>query len=559
MNKIRCILALLLASAGVQGTTFGQVGNHSRQVSCEVYFPIGRSDIDSGFEGNKIRLYVFTRTLEEVLADPNYVVSRMVLVGTASPDGRESVNETLAGLRAQALADYVAAHTAIPADKIEVVNGGENWSGLRQMMESSEELPFRSQMLELMDIPESPVRKHRMMYYADSKPWLWMYEHFFPALRMGAGGTRGHAVLSHLSRGNWERTCEIVRASELDDATKRSLEAVLSGEPDAARRMERLQVMCADTATYAVLRESLLEGLLDDENALSQDNWTLLRERVAASELPNREAILHIVDNTPASQDREAAIRALDGGTSWRSIGDLLLPELLTGTEEPPLTGSGISFYYELNPESQEPAASTAQEAAATDAAASAKPEETPQPRVSAPFVSLKTDLMLWGGVMPDFRIGTWTPNLSAEIYFARRWSAQAGYAYSNWDAWGGGKGLCALSVGDLEARYWFGKASLFKGFYLGVYGQYGQYDVQQTATGQTGSFWGAGLGAGWLQQLSERWAVEAQLRGGYRSAQNETYDIEPEHDYFNAGTTEEKFPVQLRLQIVYRFGKTQK
>lgn len=559
MNKIRCILALLLASAGVHGTTCGQSGDNTRQVSCEIYFPIGRSDIDPDFEGNKIRLYLFTRTLEEVQADSNYVVSRMVVVGTASPDGKSAVNSSLAGRRAQALADYLASHTTIPASKIEVVNGGENWSGLRRMMEASEEMPYKEQMLTLMDIRERSERKQKMMYYADSRPWLWMYEHFFPALRMGAGGTRGHASLSRLSCSNWDRTREIIRTSDLDNDTKRTLLDVLIREPDAVRRMGHLQAMCSDTASCAALRELLVGGLLDEDSPLSRDNWMLLRERVATSDLPNKEDILRIIDNVPGARSRAEAIRALDGGESWRGIGELLLPELLTGTEDAPLTGSGMSFYYQLGPKSPETAGSAAQDAVTTDTPALPEPDGTPEPRSFVPRLSLKTDLMLWGGVMPDFKIGTWTPNLSAEVYFARRWSVQAGYAYSNWNALGGSKGLCAVSAADLEVRRWFGRRPAFRGFYLGVYGQYGQYDVQETASGQTGSFWSAGLGAGWLQPLSERWAVEAQLRGGYRSAQNEAYDIEPGHNYFDRKSTEEGFMGQLRLQIVYRFGKSQK
>lgn len=718
------VLLLLLAGAfsGVWGQPSGSLpsgddvsrvpgaGDSHHQVNAAVYFRIGESTIDPDFQGNKHRLAIFISALERVLADPDYLVSRMVVVGTASPDGKESVNLALAGRRAQALADYLTSHTSLPSHKIEVVNGGENWNGLRLMMEASEKMPYKKPMLRLMDIAEPSVRKHKMMHYAGSKPWLWMYDHFFDLLRTGSGGTQGRASLSKLSRENWSRTREIVHAASLNDETKRAMLDVIDQETDAAMRITRFKVLCPDTTVYMRLREEIITGLLSEESALSADNWALLREKVAVSGIPGKAAILHIIDNVPVARgrehalqfsdggesyrqlldrflpglllvadrparaernrpvspsatlggenwrrlrdmiavsempgkalvlylidnepdvtereqqlrtfddgycyryineiffpellygispvahenwaqlslavgesgiprkeqileiirttapglEREEAIRALDGGESWRRMGELLLPKLLQGTENVPLTGTGMSFYYELSPRARARAATLSETAclqSVTPAVDSLRPplQITVSDNPSAPVVALKTDLIFWGGVMPGFRIGAWTPNLSAEFYFARRWSVQAGYAYSDWNALGGSKSLFSLSAANLEVRTWLGEASAFRGVYLAVYGSLGQYDVQDAAQGRTGSFWSAGIGAGWLQPLSNRWAFEAELRGGYRKAQNERYDIEPGHYYFNCKETAAGLFPQLRLQLIYRFGK---
>lgn len=717
-NGIILAAVMLLAFAGAPAV-FGHqpVQEHTtRQVNASVYFRIGESRIDPTFEDNEFRLGIFTSALSKVLADSNYVVSRLVVVGTASPDGTLERNLQLAGARARSLSQYLTNHTSLPSGKIEVVNGGENWEGLRQMMEASN-MPYRTDMLRLMDkYPDNrDARKHAMQYYADSKPWLWMYEHFFPDLRKGAGGTQGRATLNRLSRENWNALRSVICDSELDDETKRALLDVIDQEPDPGLRMSRLRALCPDTAAYEVLQEEIVTGLLTGQSTLSSDNWTLLREKVAAdSAMPSREAVLRIIDDIPAARgreqalqsldegrpyryildhffpellvsrravhpehiasapaadsittlsaenwrrlrdmiavsempekesvlylidnesdaavreqklrvlsdgyayryinevffpellygispaakenweqltlavresdmpykeqileivrttapglEREEAIRALDNGESWRKMGELLLPELLQGTENVPLTGSGMSFYYELSPNAKARAAAMTERVESTSVQLQAETPSVTQPAAAAttfrPVFALKTDLMLWGGVMPGFEMGTWTPNLSAEVYFAHRWSVQAGYTYSNWDAFGSGKGLCAVSAADLEVRAWFGKPSRFKGFYLGVFGTYGQYDVQEGMQGNTGSFWTAGLGAGYLLPLSKHWGLEAEIRGGYRSAQNQFYDIEPGHDYFNVKTTEGKFSPQLRLQVIYRIGKTQK
>lgn len=50
------------------------------------------------------------------------------------------------------------------------------------------------------------------------------------------------------------------------------------------------------------------------------------------------------------------------------------------------------------------------------------------------PLVSVKTNLYTWAGMTPDFDYTAFTPNLSAEFFFARRWSAVASAAYADWD-----------------------------------------------------------------------------------------------------------------------------
>lgn len=178
---------------------------------------------------------------------------------------------------------------------------------------------------------------------------------------------------------------------------------------------------------------------------------------------------------------------------------------------------------------------------------------------VRRPFLALKTDLLLWGGVLPNFKMGTWTPNLSVEFYFARCWSVQAGGIFANWDALGGSKELFALSAADVEVRLWLGKASAYRGLFIGAFGQYGEYDVQQgmqvSSLGNTGNFRGAGIGLGWLLPFGRGWAVEGEVRSGWRSATNKVYEAENAHYFYESQDKENVFDVQFRLSMVYRFG----
>lgn len=178
---------------------------------------------------------------------------------------------------------------------------------------------------------------------------------------------------------------------------------------------------------------------------------------------------------------------------------------------------------------------------------------------VRLPLVAIKTDLLLWGGVLSDFKMGTWTPNLSLEFYFARRWSVQIGGMYANWDAMTGSKELFALSAADVEARFWLGEVSAYQGLFIGVYGQYGEYDVQQgmqlTSFANTGHFRRTGAGVGWLLPFGGGWAVEGEAWGGWRSTTNTVYQAEDGHYYYENRDKKNAFDIQFRLSMVYRFG----
>ena len=727
MKRALPILTLLLL---LTGSTLHAEPVSGRQMQAQVYFPIGKSLVDPSFRDNGATLDAFVRSLKAVMADPNYVISRLSVYGTASPDGREEVNLVLAGQRAEALADYLVVRTGIAREKIEVVNNGENWSGLRAMIEASD-MPYRNEMLRLLDShSDRDSRKRAMQYYADSKPWLYMYEHFFPALRAGDGGTTGQPhQLTGLSRANWTRLREIIAGAALSDEMKRALLDAFDQEHDTQRREERLRAICGEEI-YTQLQNQMLRGLLSTPSMLSADNWTVLRSLVAAdadtpdreavlriidstptvygreqrlrtlnegipyryirehffprllvdsmsvdpetspganadtvstlsaenwkrlramiwvsempdkgevvniidniadpslreqsirdfnggrayryinqvffpellygiapaakenweqlawevehSDLPNREQILNIIASTPPGAERAEAITALDGGETWQVLGEMMMPELLQSTESVRMTNSGMAFYYELSPSARARASLAAyREYDPTEDAPVAEPlpevavatpeiqEVRPTPRQRRrlqPILALKTNLVLWGGVTPDFDISTYMPNLAAEFYFARRWSMEGGYVYSDWDYFSGDK-FWAVSAFSLEPRFWSRGDGLFRGFYVGLYGQYGEFDNQQDAHSggyqRTGTFFNIGASLGYVQTLSRHWYLEVGVKGGYRRADCDWYDIEYDnagikHHYFNRQQTLGKFSPGLRLNIMYRFG----
>lgn len=152
-------LSLLLAFAlggslpgyGQTATSSAGEGSEPEQVSAPIYFRLGKSAVDPTFMDNRRQMELFVGTLREILSNPDYVVNRVRVVGMASPDGSRERNLELAGARARSLADFLIRETGISEEKIDVVNGGENWDGLFAMIEASKDIPDKAKMLELRD------------------------------------------------------------------------------------------------------------------------------------------------------------------------------------------------------------------------------------------------------------------------------------------------------------------------------------------------------------------------------------------------------------------------
>ncbi len=98
------------------------------------------------------------------------------------------------------------------------------------------------------------------------------------------------------------------------------------------------------------------------------------------------------------------------------------------------------------------------------------------------------------------------------EWFFQERWSLSATGNYMKRSY--GGDDFFGISAWSVEPRWWFKGDGRFRWFYLGAYGQVGDYDVQNSRAafdGTTGTFWGAGLSVGA--------AVPFPIAGGWRSA----------------------------------------
>ena len=173
--------------------------------------------------------------------------------------------------------------------------------------------------------------------------------------------------------------------------------------------------------------------------------------------------------------------------------------------------------------------------------------------------LGVKTNVLLLAGLLPDGSMYSPVVNVAAEVYFRERFSAQLSFAYAMPYHKGDKNDLFSVTGFVVEPRWWLRGDGSFRGLYAGVYGQYGSFDVrikEELEDNCTGSFYGGGISAGWLQPVWRGFYAEASVRVGYRSDEVDVYSYTVGSPYKKeASYTLNSFTLQgFSLSVGYRF-----
>ena len=122
-----------------------------------VYYSKSEDFIRPGYMGNEANL----REIHRILSDPANRDRQIVLYGAASPEGAVSKNERLGKERAENLKRWLCIQFPDLEDRIVTRSKGEDWDGLRQMVENSASLDSlaKSEILQIISSTDSPAKK----------------------------------------------------------------------------------------------------------------------------------------------------------------------------------------------------------------------------------------------------------------------------------------------------------------------------------------------------------------------------------------------------------------
>ena len=185
MKRLLLILLLLIG--------WGNLFARQAQDSVKIRFRQGYSQLELGFEGNRQALAQIVDSLRvRQDADSIYRLTRIEVIGGASPEGSLVMNRRLSQKRANKLFEYLSQYGELPDSMMTFTFLGRDWNGLLRLAEADPDLPYRDETLDfLRDIAdrcrdgEKVEDNHvgRLSRFRDGVPYRYMYQHLFPELR----------------------------------------------------------------------------------------------------------------------------------------------------------------------------------------------------------------------------------------------------------------------------------------------------------------------------------------------------------------------------------------
>lgn len=202
-----------------------------------VDFPVNGTALNEKYHNNTEELNKILTSIDQVKAAKEADIQSVVIKGTASPEGKYSVNERLAAGRTKAVYDYVVAKSDFPAGLIKSESVPENWEGLRKYVAEST-FNNKAEMLSVIDGSLEPDAKEaklrNMANYGTIRnkclPYLrsTSYTITFKTTDYTATETKVDFAYAEMEKGDYEKAAEYL-ATAGDDAEAEYARGTLAG------------------------------------------------------------------------------------------------------------------------------------------------------------------------------------------------------------------------------------------------------------------------------------------------------------------------------------------
>jgi Protein of unknown function (DUF3575) len=239
------------------------------------------------------------------------------------------------------------------------------------------------------------------------------------------------------------------------------------------------------------------------------ENWQGLAIQIAASDLPNRNAILEIIDK-PNAKER---LRKLDNNRTWSMLVRRYFPTLRC-------VDMTASYLY--------PVVTVTTDTIAADVTSPALPAPTDTTTYACDsiatypiskcnwLIAAKTN-MLYDALA--------VPNIGIEIPLPKHYSIGADWEYAWWKCDHSHR-YWRIYGGDLFARRWFGSDKPLTGHHIGIYGGIVTYDFELGGRGYLGDKWsyGGGIDYGYSLRIANRLNLDMTIGIGYLGGKYKEY-----------------------------------
>lgn len=160
--------------------------------SVKIYFKQNISTLDVSVGNNRTTLNRIADSLSMSYADSVYTLNEVTIIGGASPEGSIELNKRLSERRANVLFDYLSRYGKLSSPSNTFIYLGRDWEGLLQLVVQDSNVPYREEVISLINDIISRGRDgdnfsdddvKRLSRLRGGVPYLYMYNKIFPELR----------------------------------------------------------------------------------------------------------------------------------------------------------------------------------------------------------------------------------------------------------------------------------------------------------------------------------------------------------------------------------------
>ncbi len=165
------------------------VNSYYREGTAFIQFPVGKSFIDPDHADNRAELSKIRGNLDLIRNQEAVEITKVIITGYGSPEGRYELNERLSVERAQAMIDYMKqaySEYFTPYTEFEISSMPEDWDGLAELVDADDHLTDaeKDKIFEIIDFNDNiDGRDAELGQINDGATYRYLLDNLYPRLR----------------------------------------------------------------------------------------------------------------------------------------------------------------------------------------------------------------------------------------------------------------------------------------------------------------------------------------------------------------------------------------
>ena len=184
----------------------------------QVIFPVSQTKLYLDRYNNEQTLNEIIEAIKALESSQEKQLGKIEMVGFASPEGTLKFNTKLGEGRANSLRSYIQSQmTHLKDEQFNIINGVENWDGLREMVASSD-LNEKDAVLEIIDTKSGEDRKIALKRLNNGATYHYLLKNFYPQLRKACYIAVYYDELADVAAADINKANELIRNNQPEEA-----------------------------------------------------------------------------------------------------------------------------------------------------------------------------------------------------------------------------------------------------------------------------------------------------------------------------------------------------